>query len=68
MNETEKLAGWLRCFQGLNITDEIAEIASTSRKTIPIIEDKIDRLLLETELASFERLLQDLAPEELKNE
>ena len=68
MTETEKFAEWLKSFQGLNITDEIAEIASTSRKTIPIIEDKIDRLHLETELASFEKLLHDLAPEELKNE
>ena len=68
MNETEKLAEWLRSFQGLNITDEIAEVASTGKKIIPIIEDKIDRLHLETELASFEKLLHDLAPEELKNE
>ena len=68
MNETETLAEWLRTFQGLNTTEEIAEVASTTKKAIPIIEDKIDRLHLETELASFEKLLHDLAPEELKNE
>ena len=68
MNETEMLAEWLRTFQGLSTTEEIAEVASTTKKAIPIIEDKIDRLYLETELASFERLLHDLAPEELKNE
>ena len=68
MNETEKLAEWLRSFQGLNTTEEIAELAIATKRIIPVIEDKIERLHLETEPASFERLLHELAPEELKNE
>ena len=68
MNETEKLAEWLKSFQGLNAAEEIAELAIAAKKIVPIIEDKIVRLHLETELASFEKLLHDLAPEELKNE
>ena len=68
MNETEKLAEWLKSFQGLNAAEEIAELAIAAKKIVPIIEDKIERLHLETELASFEKLLHDLAPEELKNE
>ena len=68
MNETEKFAEWLRSFQGLNTTEEIAELAIAAKEIVPVIEDKIERLHLETEPASFERLLHDLAPEELKNE
>ena len=68
MNETERLAEWLRSFQGLNTTEETAELAIATKKTIPVIEDKFDRLLLETEPASFERLLHELAPKDLKDE
>ena len=60
MNETEKLAEWLRSFQGLNTTEEIAELAIATKRIIPVIEDKIGRLRLETEPASFEGLLQEL--------
>ena len=68
MNETEILAEWLRSFQGLNTTEEIAELAKANKKIVPVIESKIDRLQLETEPASFEALLHKLAPEELKDE
>ena len=68
MSETENLAEWLRAFQGLKATEGTAELASATKRIIPVIEDKIDRLHLETEPASFEGLLQELAPEELKNE
>ena len=68
MSETEILAEWLRAFQGLKATKGTAELANATKRIIPVIEDKIYRLQLETEPASFEGLLHDLAPEKLKDE
>ena len=68
MNETEMLAGWLKNFQGLNSTKGVAELANAAEKVVPVIEGKIDRLKLENEPATFEGLLHELAPKELKGE
>ena len=68
MNETEKLTEWLRSFQGLNSTKGVAELTNVAKKVVPVIEGKIDRLKLEIEPATFEGLLHELAPKELKDE
>ena len=68
MKETEYLSEWLNKFQGIRNTEEAAALVNASQKVIPIIADNINRLQLEIEPASFEVLLEQLAPEELKSE
>ena len=68
MKETECLSEWLNKFQGMKNTEEAAALVNASQEVIPIIADNIDRLQLEIEPASFEGLLEQLAPEELKGE
>lgn len=68
MNETDALAAWLETHQGLSTTDEITNLSNFTRNNNAVIQEKLDRLQLETEPASFEGLLHQLAPEALKGE
>lgn len=68
MKETEYLSEWLNKFQGMKNTEEAAALVNISQKVLPIIAGNIDRLQLEIEPASFEGLLEQLAPEDLKSE
>ena len=68
MNETDSLAAWLETHQGLSATDEIKNLSNFTRNNNAVIQEKLDRLQLETEPASFEGLLHQLAPEALKGE
>ena len=68
MNETDALAAWLETHQGLSATDEITNLSNFTRNNNAVIQEKLDRLQLETESASFEGLLHQLAPEALKGE
>ena len=68
MNETDALAAWLETHQGLSATDEITNLSNFTRNNNAVIQEKLDRLQLETEPASFEGLLHQLAPKALKGE
>jgi len=68
MNETDALAAWLETHQGLSAADEITNLSNFTRNNNAAIQEKLDRLQLETEPASFEGLLHQLAPEALKGE
>ena len=68
MNETDALAAWLETHQGLSAADGITDLSNFTRNNNSVIQEKLDRLQLETEPASFEGLLHQLAPEALKGE
>ena len=68
MNETDALAAWRETHQGLSTADEITDLSNFTRNNNAVIQEKLDRLQLETEPASFEGLLLQLAPEALKGE
>ncbi len=68
MNETDALAAWLKTYQGLSTADGIAALSNFTRGNNAVIQEKLGRLQLETEPASFEGLLHQLAPEALKGE
>lgn len=68
MNETDALAAWLETHQGLSTADEITNLSNFTRNNNAVIQEKLDRLQLETEPASFEGLLHQLAPKALKGE
>jgi len=61
------LQHWLARFQGLDMTlEQIAEPAKTAAAFAQTIGEQAEGLNFDTDPAAFNKLLHDLAPEEVK--